>query len=100
MPTTTTSIEVKCECNIPFHSELINYLQLLSSDRISNLQEVPHKDAIRKALKDKLLFIKIHLTCPIKQIRSKLVAVVKTGLDKELVGTIKVGKNEITLILL
>ena len=100
MPTTTTSIEVKCECNIPFHSELTDYLQLLSSDSISNQQEVPHKEAIRDALKNKLLFIKIHLTCPIKKIRSKLIAVARSGLNKELVGTIRVGKNEITLILL
>ena len=100
MTTTITSIEVKCECNIPFHSELTNYLQLLSSDSISNQQEVPHKEAIRNALKNRLLFIKIHLACPMKQIRAKLVAVARNGLNKELVGTIKEGKNEITLILL
>ena len=100
MTTTITSIEVKCECNIPFHSELTNYLQLLSSDSISNQHDVPHKEAIRDALKNRLLFIKIHLACPIKQIRSKLLAVVKNGLHKELIGTIKEGKNDITLILL
>jgi len=97
-----TSIEVKCECKIPFHSELVDYLQDLSinlpTQDLSN--EIQHKEAMRQALSGKLLFVKIHLEKPIKEFRRKLLNAVKRMLNKDIVGTIKEGKDEITLIFL
>lgn len=94
------SIEVKCECTIPFQSELVGYLNHLSDTPEDQLEKIPHKDAIRDALKSKMLFVKIRFARPIKQWRPRILKAAKSVLQKDLVGTIKVGKNEITLILL
>lgn len=99
----TTSIEVKCECSIPFHSELESWLYKLLSGSVSDEQlqeEVPHREAIYQALHRRMLFIKIKLVHPVKQWRHKLLIAVRRILGKELVGTIQAGKNAITLIVL
>lgn len=98
-----TLIEVKCECKIPFHTELTNYLQKLLSGTISenyNEEEVPHKDVIAQAIRSKMLFISFGFTNSIKKVRPRMLKAIKKILKKEVVGTIKVGKGEITLILL
>lgn len=95
------SIEVKCECIIPFQSELVGYLNRLSDSAPDDqLEKIPHKDAIREALKSKMLFVRIRFARPVKQWRPRILKAAKSVLHKDLVGTIKVGKNEITLILL
>lgn len=99
----TTSIEVKCECSIPFHSELESCLYKLLSGTVSESrlpQEVPHRDAMCQALQRRMLFIKIKLGHPVKQWRAKLLQAVKRILGKELVGTIRIGKNAVTLIVI
>lgn len=99
----TTSIEVKCECSIPFHSELESCLYKLLSGTVSEDQlreEVPHRDAIYQALQRRMLFIKINLGHPVKRWRAKLLLAVRRILGKELVGTIRLAKNAVTLIVI
>lgn len=98
----SATIEVKCECNIPFHAELVGYLSRISDNtpEEQSLEKIPHREAIREALKSKMLFIKIRFARPITQFRPRLIRAVRQALHKDLVGTIRVGKNEITLILL
>ncbi len=99
----SATIEVKCECNIPFHAELVGYLNRISDnapEEEQSLDKIPHREAIREALKSKMLFIRICFARPITQFRPRLIKAVRQALHKDLVGTIRVGKNEITLILL
>lgn len=96
-------IEVKCECDIPFHNELTNYLQKLAKGTINekyNEEQVPHKEAIVDALRSKMLFVKLDLTQSIRKVRPRMLKAIKEILKKDIVGTIKVGKGEVTFILL
>lgn len=98
-----TSVEVKCECSIPFHSELTDYIQKLASGTINenyNEEQVPHKEAITHAIRSKMLFVKFGFAVSIKKVQPRLLKAIKKILKKELIGTIRVGKDEITLILL
>jgi hypothetical protein len=100
---TNTSIEVKCDCRIPFHSELVAYLEDLSgqdSPDHPGPTDLPHKEIIRQALISKMLFIKVHFARPMKRWRPKLLKSVQHMLNKDLVGTIRVGADEVTLIML
>lgn len=99
----TTSIEVKCECAIPFHAELVTCLQKLLSGNLTDDEipnEVPHWQAIRQALHEKMLFIKIGYPRRIKSWRPRLVAAMRRILNKNIVGTIRAGDSAVTLILL
>ncbi|MFT3795544.1 hypothetical protein [Flavobacterium sp.] len=96
-------IELKCECNIPFRTELTTYLQKLASGNINeryNEEEVPHKEAIVHALSSKLLFVTLDLTQSIRKVKPNMLRAIRKILKKEIVGTIMVGKGEVTLILL
>lgn len=97
----TTSIEVKCECTIPFHSELVGYLeQELNSPLTEDapVNKVPHRETIMRALQNRMLFIKV--TQPLKRLRPRLVRKLKKIFEKDFVGSIEVDADEITLILL
>ncbi len=99
----TTSIEVKCECKIPFHTELVACLHKLLNGSMTEDQfprEVPHRDEISRALHSKMLFIKVELAHPVKRWRYRIVRAVRQILGKDLVATIHAGKSAITLILL
>jgi len=96
-----TLIEVKCECKIPFHAELVGHLTKLvrnANKKESSEPQPQHSDAIRQAINSKILFIK--MMYPAKRGRSQLLKNVEKLFMKNLVGTIKVGKDEITFILL
>lgn len=94
-----TSIEVKCECRIPFHDELVSYLQnSIDTHSRAVSPEMPHKDEIRRALVSRMVFIK--MVNPIRRGKKALLAAVKSLLKKDLIGTIKVGKDEITWIIM
>ena len=96
---TPTTVEVKCDCTIPFLSELESRLeQILSNpkEEDANLMDLPHIKKIKTVIQSRIIFVKI--TNPIKT-RSNLLDSVKQLFHKELVGTIKGEKNEITLIL-
>lgn len=97
---TPTTVEVKCDCTIPFLSELESRLeQILSNPKEEedvNLMDLPHIKNIKTVIQSRIIFVKI--TNPIKT-RSNLLDSVKQLFHKELVGTIKGEKNEITLIL-
>lgn len=95
----TTIVEVKCDCTIPFRSELESRLEeILSSptEGHSSLQDLPHIRNIKTVIQSKIIFVKI--TNPVKT-RSRLLDHVRQLFHKQLVGTIKGEKNEITLIL-
>ena len=97
----TTTVEVKCECRIPFHSELVGYLeQELASPVTENapLPDVPHEETIRQAIQNKMLFIKI--IHPLRKLKPKMLERLKKLFKKDFVGTIRVGKDETTLILI
>lgn len=97
-----TSIEVKCECAIPFQSEIITYIEKVidGSQEDYDPGDVPHKEVITQAIRSKLVFIKFHFARSIKKIKPKLLQAIKKTFKKELIGTIREGKNEITFILL
>jgi len=95
----TTIVEVKCDCTIPFRSELESRLEEILSSPIegdTSLQDLPHIRNIKTIIQSKIIFVKI--TNPVKT-RSRLLDNVKQLFHKEVVGTIKGDKNEITLIL-
>ncbi|HLA55422.1 MAG TPA: hypothetical protein VK623_04950 [Flavobacterium sp.] len=97
-----TSIEVKCECNIPFHQELVAFLYKLLKGNMTNAQlpyEIPHREAISEAIQRKMLFVKIIFGHPVGRWRHRLVKAIQHILGKHLVGTIN-GHDGITLILL
>jgi len=99
----TTSIEVKCECKIPFHAELVTYLQKLVTNSVKDQQDpsdVPHRKEICQAIHKKMVFIRIDFARPIKQLRPALLKAFRLILNKDVIGTIRVGKDEITFILL
>lgn len=103
MQNSSTSIEVKCECKIPFHAELVNYIHKLlvgAIDEHFDANKMFHTNAVTQALRNKLVFIKLDFAHTLKRVRPKLLAAFKKTFKKELIGTIKVGKHEITLILL
>ena len=96
---TTTTVEVKCDCTIPFLTELESRLeQILSNPKEVeiNLMDLPHIKNIKTVIQSRIIFVKI--TNPIRT-RSNLLDSVKQLFHKELVGTIKGENNEITLIL-
>jgi len=96
----TTTVKVKCGCDIPFQSELENHLEQLitSPETRPDSLTAAHLKKLATVLQRRLIFIRvIH---PLKDIRPALVKKVKLLLNKDLVGTIKGAKNEITLILL
>ena len=96
---TPTTVEVKCDCNIPFLSELESRLeQILSNPKedAANLMDLPHIKNIKTVIQSRMIFVRI--TNPIKT-RSRLLASVGKLLHKELVGAIRGDANEITLIL-
>jgi len=96
-----TTVEVKCDCKIPFHLELVAYLEQLFTNPNSetNMQQALKINQLGMALQRRMVFIKI--TNPIKgiRIRPKLLKNVKLLFNKDVVGTIKGARNEITLIL-
>ncbi|GEP52262.1 hypothetical protein FNO01nite_29340 [Flavobacterium noncentrifugens] len=96
----TPTVEVKCDCKIPFQSELEHHLEQLISrpENPSNFQTAANLKSLAAVLHHRLIFIKV--THPIKDMRPRLLKKVKQLLNKDLVGTIKGTKNEITLILL
>jgi len=96
----TTTVAVKCECEIPFQYELERHLERLIScpGTRPDFQTAADFKKLTAVLHRKLIFIRV--THPIGNIRPMLVKTVKLLLNKDLVGTIKVAKNEITLILL
>ena len=96
----TTTIEVKCDCKIPFHLELESHLEklLISPEADLQFQTTANLRRMNTILQSKLVFIKV--TNPIKNIRPRILKKVKHLLNKDLVGIIKGSKNEITLILL
>jgi len=96
----TTSIEVKCECTIPFHQELVGFLLSLvdKSDEAPLPKDVPHREAICQAIQQKMLFIKIIRGRPAGKWRRRITAKLQDILNKKLVGTIKVD-DAITLVL-
>ena len=96
----TTTVKVKCGCDIPFQSELENHLEQLitSPGTRPDFQTAANLKKLAAALQRRLIFIRV--THPLKDIRPMLVKTVKRLLNKDLVGTIKGAKNEITLILL
>lgn len=98
----TTSIEVKCECKIPFHAELVAYLQKLVTCSVQDQQnpsDVPHRKEICQAIHKKMVFIRINFA-HLKQLRPTLLKAFQLMLNKDVIGTIRVGKEEITFILL
>jgi len=97
---TPTTVEVKCDCTIPFLSELESRLeQILSNpkeEEDANLMDLPHIKNIKTVIQSRMIFVRI--TNPIKT-RSRLLASVGQLFHKELVGAIRGDANEITLIL-
>jgi len=99
---TTTSIEVKCECIFPFHTELVVYLQNLLSGAVTEnefAKEIPHRESICDAVQDKVLFIKISFGRPVGQWRYRLLWVVRRIFGKNVVGTIRNGR-QLTIVML
>jgi len=97
---TTTTVEVKCDCTIPFRSELETHLeQVLRSPEHADttLKELPHLRSMDVVIHSKIIFVKI--TNPIRKTRSVVLRTLKELFHKEMVGIIKGAKNEITLIL-
>ena len=98
----TTSIEVKCECIIPFHAELVVYLQNLLNGAVTESEfanEIPHRESICRAVQDKVLFIKISFARPVGQWRYRLLWAVRQILGKNVVGTIRNGR-QLTIVML
>ncbi len=98
----TSTIELKCECHIPFQAELLQFIQRLANGAIDedyDMNDVPHKDVIVQAIRSKLIFIKFNFTRSVKKIKPKLLEALRKTFQKELIGTIK-QKDEITFILL
>jgi len=99
MQMTTTTVKVKCDCKIPFQSELEQHLeQLITTETITDIETVADFKTVSAILRSKMIFIKV--TSPIKDIRPRLLKSLKLLLNKDLVGFIKGSKNEITLIML
>ena len=97
---TTTTVAVTCDCKIPFHDELVNQLEQLFASPDADLPDLMAPSQIKNRnmiLQSKMIFVKI--TNPIKKVRPKLLETLRKLLNKELVGTIKGSKNEVTLIL-
>ena len=98
---TTTKVEVNCDCRIPFQFELVKYLEQLFSTAEpdgSDLKKLKQISSRVSALQTKMVFIKV--TNPTKKHRQKFLTVVKQLFNKDLVGTIRSSKNEVTLILI
>lgn len=99
----SASIELRCECQIPFQAELLNFIQRLASGAIDenfDLNDVPHKDIIVQAIRSKIIFIKFRFARSLKKVKPRLLAALRKTFQKELIGTIKQGQDEITFILL
>lgn len=97
-----TTIEIKCDCHVPFYRELVAYIRniLESSDKsVIRSEEIPHRDEIRMALERELLFVKIQLAKPVGRWRYTLRRKLAKVLDKSVVGTIDTGRDSMTLIL-
>jgi|GEM_PF-1789638 len=98
-----TSIEVKCDCKIPFHSELVAYLKkmFVKQGRKSDMSDfIPNQEEIANALKSKTVFIRVAFPAPVKGISPFVMKAIKNILRKDIVGVIRVGNDEITLVLL
>lgn len=97
---TTTTVEVKCDCTIPFRSELESHLEqvLGNPDQAKKkLKDLPNLRSMDVLIHSKIIFVKI--TNPIRKSRSLMLDTLKKLFHKEFVGIIKGAKNEITLIL-
>lgn len=99
----STSIEVKCDCKIPFHAELVAHLKKMFAKRgrrteMDNL--IANQDEIANALKSKTVFIRVEFPTPVKSISPFVMKAIKNVLRKDIVGVIRVGNDEITLVLL
>ncbi|SCY37871.1 hypothetical protein [Flavobacterium caeni] len=96
-------IELKCEFEIPFHDELNHFMQRLANSDTeyhSAAFHLPHKEAITQAMRNKLVYVKLNVEKPTQTIRPRLLAAIRKSFNKELVGTIRQGDDDITFILL
>ncbi|MBD3581261.1 hypothetical protein [Flavobacterium selenitireducens] len=99
----STSIEVKCDCKIPFHSELVAHLKRMfvkQGRKTESDNLILNQEEIADALKSKTVFIRVAFPEPVKKISPFVMKSIKNMLRKDIVGVIRVGNDEITLVLL
>ena len=98
-----TSLELKCECAIPFHADLISYLTKLFSNGSSMPEPdsgVPHQQEIAEALEGKTIFVSVDFAHPVTTVRPATLKRIKNIFKKDIVGVMKIGAKEITYVLI
>ncbi|RZJ73588.1 hypothetical protein [Flavobacterium sp.] len=99
----TTSLELKCECTIPFRSDIIAYLEKLfnigAEDAIPN-PAIPQEDAVAEALRNKALFVTVGFSQPVKKIRPAILKKLKSFFHKDIVAIMKSDNIQITYLLI
>lgn len=99
-----TSVEVKCECRIPFHDELRSYFtHLLETPQefaTASSNGIKHLKEINDALHMKILLVAVDHDTPLLGWRDRTSQAVESTLHKSLLGTISSDARHTTLILI
>jgi len=99
----TTPLELKCDGIIPFQSDLTAYLNNLLVEGpmlMGPVVTAPDSSVLSEALKGRPVFLTIGLGNPARKIRPSILKKIKNIFRKDIVGIFRIGKKEITYVLI
>jgi hypothetical protein len=98
----SATIEMKCDCPIPFHTELLYLIKDIFVHGKFSLREktsiLPDGDVVVEALKGRPIFLNIGFKRPVKKIKPFIIKALQSLFKKDVVAIMKIGEDDFTLI--